>query len=376
MAMFGASYFGPGYFGNYFGVGPSNASPTTGTTTVGDAFFNIKIAELIIDAYQRIQIDETGLNAMHMASARRSINLLYSLWSSKNLNLWTVEQDFLDLTTNQFNYSLPVDTVDVIQCTLRTFTRPTGTYYSLLGGTVANAFDGNLQTTCTQTVADGSIAVDYGSNNDQLISMCGIYSYTEQEYDLSFEYSSDGVTWAEVADIGPFEYPALTGQWFVINAPVQAQWFRMREKGGATLNIAESYFVTQPVDTALGRISRSNQFNVSQKFAPGRPSAYMVNRLREPTLTLYPPPISQYMLLVYARIRNMASVDASAETLTIPQRFYEPMVAGLAAKLARKFRPEQAQELAAEAEIAFNIAAAEDRDRAPLSILPDMSGMM
>lgn len=376
MSMNGATFWGPSYFGNYFGVGPTNANPTPGTTTIGDSFFNVRLADLIIDAYQRIQLDETGLNAMHMASARRSINLLYSLWSSKNLNLWTVEQNFLDLVTNQFNYALPVDTVDVIQCTLRTFTRPSGTAFSLVGGVAANAFDGNLATTCTQTLPDGTIGLDYGSNNAQLVSMCGIYSFTAQEYDLSFDYSSDGVTWTEVADIGPFEYEAMVGAWFVITAPVQAQFFRMREKGGATLNIAEAYFVTQPVDTALGRISRSNQFNVSQKFSPGRPSAYMVNRLREPTLTLYPPPVSQYMLLVYARIRNMASVDTSAETLTIPQRFYEPLVSGLAAKLARKFRPEQAQELAAEAEIAFNIAAAEDRDRAPLSILPDMSGMM
>lgn len=375
MTMNGASYWGPSYFGNYFGVGSANSSPTTGATATGDAFFNIKIAELIVDAYQRIQFAEEKLNAMHMATARRSINLLYSMWSNKNLNLWTVEQDFLDLVTNQFNYSLPVDTVDVIQCTLRTFTRPTGTYYSVTGGTVANAFDGNLATTCTQTVADGYIAVDYGDNNDQQIAMVGIYSYNEQEYDLQFDYSDDGVTWTTVADIGPFEYPAQTGQWFVITAPVSAQWFRVKEKGGATMNLAEAYFVTQPVDTALGRISRSNQFNVGQKFNPGRPSAYMVNRLREPTLTLYPPPVSQYMLLVYARIKHMASVDASVETLTIPVRFYEPMVSGLAAKLARKFRPEVAQELAAEAEIAFNIAAAEDRDRAPLSILPDMSGM-
>lgn len=373
MSYGGATFFGPAYWGTLFGQGVSAASPSV--TTVGSQFFRIKTAELILDAYQRIQMDETGLNAMHMASARRSLNLLYSQWSNLQLNLSTVEQGFIQLLPNQITYALPVDTIDMLQVLLRTFTRPTGTYYSVTGGTVANAFDNNLATTCTQTVADGYIAVDYGSDNDQLIQMVGICSYTTQDYTLIFEYSSDGVTWTTAASTEEREYTALETGWYVIDAPVSAQWFRVRETGGATLNVAELYLATMPVDTALGRISRSNQFNVSQKYNAGRPSAFMVNRLREPTMTIYPPPTSSYYLLFYARMRYLTSVDSSAEEMSIPIRWYEAAVSGLAAKLARKFRPEVAQELAAEAEIAFNIAAAEDRDRAPLSILPDLSGM-
>lgn len=370
---YGGTYFGQAYFGNLFGVGTASASP--GVTTTGSQFFRIKTAEIIEDAYQRCQIDITGVNAMHMASARRSLNLLYSQWSDRQLNLHAVEHGFIQLIPNQITYAIPVDTVDMLQVLLRTFTRPTGTYYSVTGGTVANAFDNNLTTTCTQSVADGYIAVDYGSDNDQLIQMVGICSYSTQDYSLEFAYSDDGVTWTTVASIDEMEYPALETQWFVIDAPVSAQWFRVKETGGATLNLAEAYFTTTPVDTALGRISRSNQVNIAQKYNAGRPSAFMVNRLREPTMTIYPPPTSSYYLLFYARMRYLTSVDSSAEEMSIPIRWYEAAVSGLAAKLARKFRPEVAQELAAEAEIAFNIAAAEDRDRAPLSILPDLSGM-
>lgn len=373
MSYGGATYWGPAFFGNFFGIGATAGS--TPSAEVGSQFFRIKVAEIIEDAFQRIQKDVVKLNAMDMASARRSLNLLYSQWSNKQLNLYTVEPGFIQLIPNQITYSLPLDTIDVLQVLLRTFSRPTGTYYSLIGGTAANAFDNNLATTCTQTSPDGYIAVDYGSNNDQTINMVGVCSYTTQDYTLKLEYSSDGITWTSVATLEEREYPALETQWFTIDAPVEAQWFRIRETGGATLNVAEAYYVTQIVDNAMGRISRSNQFNISNKFSAGRPSAFMVNRLREPTITLYPPPTSSYILMAYARMRYITSVDTSAEEMTLPIRWFEAAVSGLAAKLARKFRPEVAQELAAEAELSFNIAAAEDRDRAPLSILPNMSGM-
>jgi hypothetical protein len=374
MSYGGASFFGSAYWGNLLGSGATGGSPSS-LSVLGSQFFRIKIAEFIEEAYQRINFDVVKLNAMHMASARRSLNFLYTQWNNMNLNLYSVEYGFLQLIPNQVTYALPVDTIDVLQCLMRTFTRPTGTYYSLIGGTAANAFDNNLATTCTQTLPDGFIAVDYGSSNEQTINMVGICSYTDNSYTLEFEYSSDGVTWTSIASIEETDYTAFETLWYTINAPVQAQWFRVRETGGATLNIAEAYYVTQPVDAALGRISRSNFVNVANKFSPGRSSAFMVNRLREPTISLYPPSTSSYILLVYARIKSVASVDTSAEELTIPQRWYDAAVAGLASRLARKFRPEMAQELAAEAEIAFNIAAAEDRDRAPLSILPNMSGM-
>ena len=374
MSFGGATYFGSAYFGNYFGVGTVSATPGA-STSLGSAWYRLKVSEMVMDAYQRIQMDETGLNAMHMASARRSLNLLFSQWANRQLNLYAVEYGFMQLLPNQITYALPLDTVDVLQVVMRTFTRPTGTYYSVVGGTAANAFDNNLSTTCTQTSADGYIAVDYGSDSTQTINMVGVCSYTTQDYTLSFEYSTDGVTWTSLATVDEMEYPASETQWFQIDTPVQAQWFRMRETGGATLNVAEAYFVTSPTDTALGRITRSNFVNVANKFSPGRSSAYMVNRTQAPTMSLYPPPTSSYVLLMYARMRYISPIEASAEETTLPIRWYEAAVSGLAAKLARKFRPEVAQELAAEAEIAFNIAAAEDRDRGPLSILPDLAGM-
>jgi len=374
--MYGATFFGPSYFGTAFwGSGGGTSGATTAAATRGPyQFVNIKVAQIIEDAYQRIQFDLAGLNAMHMASARRSMNLLFSEWSNKNLNLWTVEPRLMMLTPNQATYSLIDGTVDVTECLLRTYTRPEGVNTSSAGGVANNAFDNDLATACTQTSANGSISVDYGSGTEQTVQMVGVCSRTEQDYTLVFEYSRDGSTWTTIASLDKFTYPATITQWLVVMAPVAARHFRIRETGGATLDISEAYFCTHPIDTRLGRISRSSYAAIGDKFSSGRPSAFTINRLRTPTLSIYPPPIGTYNLLLYNSIRHMYDVDASADTLDIPQRFFEALVSGLAAKLARKFQPSVATELKNEAEIAFNIAAAEDRDRAPLGIAPDTAG--
>jgi hypothetical protein len=54
-----------------------------------------------------------------MRTARRSLNLLTIEWANRGLNLWTVEQGQILLTTGQAIYPIPIDTIDLLDHQIR-----------------------------------------------------------------------------------------------------------------------------------------------------------------------------------------------------------------------------------------------------------------
>ena len=223
-------------------------------TTSGTATFNLDIAEIAEEAYERAGLElRSGYD---MRTARRSLNLLAAEWSNLGLNLWTIATDSVVLTPGTNVYNLPADTIDVIEHVIRT-------------------------------------------NN-----------------------------------------------------------------GG------------QNTDINLQRISVSDYAAIPVKNTTGRPIQIYVNRQIAPTMTLWPvPDSSQPYTLVYWYLRRIQDTGTSAaNTADIPVRFLPAMVAGLAYYIALK-NPEasdRVQMLKSIYEEQFQLAASEDRDRAPDRFLPFM----
>lgn len=86
-------------------------------TTSGTYVWNIDIADLIEEAYERAGLEaRTGYD---FRTARRSLNILSAEWSNRGLNLWTVQENTLVLTPGTKTYSLPANTIDVIETMIR-----------------------------------------------------------------------------------------------------------------------------------------------------------------------------------------------------------------------------------------------------------------
>ena len=86
-------------------------------TTSGSRDFNIDVAEIIEEAYERCGLEmRTGYDAK---TARRSLNLMFAEWANRGLNLWTVEQTTLTLTQGQAQETLAEDVVDILEMALR-----------------------------------------------------------------------------------------------------------------------------------------------------------------------------------------------------------------------------------------------------------------
>ena len=86
-------------------------------TTSGTRTFNLDVAEVIEEAYERCGLEvRTGYDAR---TARRSLNLMFAEWANRGLNLWTVRQATLPLVQGTATYTLAPDVVDILEVVLR-----------------------------------------------------------------------------------------------------------------------------------------------------------------------------------------------------------------------------------------------------------------
>jgi len=86
--------------------------------TSGTAIFNMDLAELVEEAFERAGSElRTGYD---LRTARRSLNLMFTDGSNRGINLWTVEQGSQVLTPGTGTYTLPADTVDLLEHVIRT----------------------------------------------------------------------------------------------------------------------------------------------------------------------------------------------------------------------------------------------------------------
>lgn len=98
-------------------------------TTSGTATFNPSITEIMEEAYERAGLElRSGYD---IRTARRSLNILAAEWSNRGLNLWTIEQGSQVLTPGTATYTLPTDTIDLIEHVCRTTTAGTNTDLTL-----------------------------------------------------------------------------------------------------------------------------------------------------------------------------------------------------------------------------------------------------
>jgi hypothetical protein len=87
--------------------------PTSGTAT-----FDLDLNEIVEEAFERCGSElRTGYD---LRTARRSLNLLFADWANRGINLWTIEQGQQVLTPGTATYTLPADTVDLIEHVIRT----------------------------------------------------------------------------------------------------------------------------------------------------------------------------------------------------------------------------------------------------------------
>ena len=195
---------------------------------------------------------------------------------------------------------------------------------------------------------------------------------------LALERSVDGATWTVIQTETP---TAVAGEWtwFDLDSSVATQFFRVRATTG-TLGFSQIYLGNMPNEIPLARLSRDDYTNLPNKtFQSNRPLQYWFDRqVQRPIMHLWPVPNAQaeaYQVVLW-RQRYIMDVGTMTEEIEVPQRWYDAIVAMLAAKLAMEYVEVDANlipMLDGKAKEALYFAQQEERDNSPMMILPNIA---
>lgn len=86
---------------------------TSGTTS-----FDLDFTEIAEEAWERAGREMRS--GYDLKTARRSMNLMMIEWQNKGINMWTIDEGSVPLLTDQATYTLPADTIDLLEHVVRT----------------------------------------------------------------------------------------------------------------------------------------------------------------------------------------------------------------------------------------------------------------
>ncbi len=340
---------------------------------------NTQIDDLIRESFERIGIIGNDVTGLQVQSAVMSANLELTAWMGRVPLSWLRRKFLISLYAGQPIYQLPVKLTQIIDVVA---TQPKrlntgGTAFSSAGGNATNCFTATATAGCTQTAPNGYISYNYGVNTTPSILYVGITPLTQSTYTLAVEYSFDNVNWTTIYTAPSQTYFANQVTGFVISNSLNAMVWRVRETGGATLALQQIYF-SQPSNTGTGdrwltALSYTEWMQIATKMNSGFPSSYFFDAQIAPTITLWPVPNNTYANLLYDGYIYVQDVSALFQQFEVPQRFFEALVSGMAARLAQKFAPARLQEAKALAEEAWKYAVNTDYEDVTLRFQPDFS---
>lgn len=87
-------------------------------TTSGTAIWNPDLTEIAEEAWERCGSElRSGYD---LRTTRRSLNLLFADFANRGINLWTMAEGTINLVAGTATYTLPADTVDLLDHVIRT----------------------------------------------------------------------------------------------------------------------------------------------------------------------------------------------------------------------------------------------------------------
>lgn len=346
-----------------------STSGTVGLTT-------ISVARLITNALRRVGLTPANATNDIWEASRDSLYYFLTSLSNAGLNLWCIDKTVMGMLTAKTAYTLPIGTLDLVQMNYRQISLPSDGIPAASSGVAANAFDADLATACTQVSPNGNISYDFGS--PIIVTNVGVNANGANVYNLIYEYSSDGLSWNTLVETEEKAY--VDYEWGIFDPvqPVSAQYYRVREAAGATLNLREVMFNTILQEWPAERININDYQSLPQKNQPSRQTIqYWLNRQREaPIANIWPAPNYDFDQLVAIRHRHIQDVGNLTNEIDVPIRWMDALQSGLSfrmvmdvpgADMARHPMLKEAWDSA------YYLATAEEVDDSPINLMPNLS---
>lgn len=339
-------------------------------------YSQLDVAALIEKAVRKCGKQPSTIASELMFEAKTELFVLLSSLVNDGVPLWTVSPQIYGVHVNQNLLQFSSGTLDVRNMLYRTNILPSnGIPFSSAGGTVNNAFDQNLGTACTQNAPNGYIS--YNFNSPVVITTVGMLPNSTQTLNPVYEYSSDGVTWTQATPLSSVATSFTAGTWYwqditTLTSYNSAQYFRVRETAGGTLDVTELVFSTAPSELPMARVNQDDYQNLPNKTQQGRPLQFWFDRQITPQAWLWPASQYEFNSIVAWRRREIQDVGNFTNILEIPNRWLDTIIWDLSFRLA--MMPEMAVDgsrmalLERQAPAMKNRAWNEERDNSPFYI--------
>lgn len=390
-------------------------------STSGTYTFDPSFVDIVLDAFDRIQVRPAAITPDHMLSARRSLNQLFVRFSNNQINLWKVDEQTVILNAGQGLYSVPGNTISMLETWIRSYqmnaltslpvlcsttlgssevevTMPdhgmvVGNYcqipiYVSVGGVIvqgtypvvevpsADIFTVDVVALAGATVALGGAAPVYDTT-----AASAVVTVTLADHGL---VPGDTYTVHVATTVGGL---VLQGDYTILATPTaNTLTFTAASEAATTDSVAENGGEMQvaaqnpnafPQDRMLMPISRTDWAAIPNKTQTGGyPTSYWFDRTISPTVNVWLVPDGTVVseLHYFRVIQVMDANPQGTETADVPYRFQEALCAGLAYMLAIKWRPESAEGLKAYFAEVWTEAMREDRERVVLNMMPQYGG--
>lgn len=361
------------------------------TTSGTIGFQSMDVISIIEKAVRRCGRLPGSIESEELNIAQQQLFLMLSEFVNRGIPLWTIEKIVMGLTVNQKLLQFPVGTIDLRNVLYRYNVLPSGGFaFSSAGGIASNAFDGVGTNPCTQSSPNGYIYYNFGQQI--IIPTVGFLNNQTQTLDPVYEWSNDGVTWSLLADgnyaggmttaTGPTTYNAGQWYWQDINNPISAQYFRIRETAGGTLNVLQVVFGQSAREVTISRTNADDYQNlpykdlVSGDSGGGRPLQYWFDRKIQPQAWLWPESGLLFNSLVCWGRREIQDVGSFTNILEFPTRWLNAIIAQHASDLSYELQgidPRRIPVLEAKAKATMDLAWTEERDASPVYYSPNIT---
>ncbi len=348
------------------------------TTTSGStAITQYDVTTLLEAAARRCGQLGGRLSAEEALDARLELSMMLNALVQEGVPLWTVDKQIYGLNLNQNLLQFSPDTVDLQNVLYRFNNLPSGGIAaSSAGGIPSNAFDQNLTTACTQTAPNGNIS--YNFTTPTTVVTVGFLPNVTGTLNPIYEYSLDGTNWVTSIPAASASSTFTAGQWYwqdvdESNIPTSAQYYRVRETSGGTLNVTELVFGTPANEIVISRLNKDDYQNLPYKNQIGRPLQYWFDRQIIPQAWIWPASQYSFNSLVVWRRRIIQNVGEFTNSLEFPNRWLDTIIYSLAARILYILPGadlSRAPVLEAKAMEARNLAWTEERDNSFLAYSP------
>ena len=348
-----------------------------------DTYGQVYNVQTVIDhAARRCGKLAEELTSEQVLSARESLGFVLTNLINIGIQYWAIYKEVVGLQADKYIYKLPTGANDVLNALYRTLSRPNGSYSSSAGGTVANVADSDVDTYCQQTTPNGNISVNFGTDNPIYAGSIGLLPYISgggsATWSLTLEYSTDGVTWNTLDDLGSVVVTDNQWIWTDIDPGQTVQYYRVRIYGGSTLALREFYVGNNSREITMSRLNRDDYTNLPNKnFTANQPYQFWFNRqVPNPEIYLWPTPSDPFVQMTIWYSKQVMNVGDLTDELQIPQRWYLAVVNMLAHQMAMELPgvdTARIQYLEGQAEKTLNLAEQEERDKSPVYFAPNIS---